>query len=89
MDNGSYCLCRYELDSDGSRVYTAYQLYMADSTNGWTRVRQLLKFLKFYAQKHRCTRFNLISSRLDNIQAYARGIGPDFKPKYLIFSQEI
>ena len=90
LDDGKelgFCLTRFEYDSDGSMVLTAYQLYLPPSMRGWSMTNKISKFLRFYAQKHRCSRFLILSTRLDKIKAYQRGIGNRFKIKAVIFEE--
>lgn len=89
LSENSYCLCNVEMDNDGFRVYVAYQLYISPEERNWKNVRQLIRFLKFYATKHNLKRFYIVSSKLDNIKAYQRGIGKDFKPTYVTFCKEL
>lgn len=84
-DNKTYCLCRVDIDSDGEIVYTAYQLWVDPSVSQENRHKKIVNFLRFYSQKHKIKRLYIISSRMDKIQAYQRGIGYSFKPKYLTF----
>ncbi len=84
-----YCLCKVDFGADGEAEYTAYQLWIRPDLRNQNIHKKLIKFLRFYAQKHNFKRLNIISSRLDCIQAYQRGIGYEFKPKYVIFSQEM
>ena len=85
----SYALCRFERDGDGSLCYTAYQLYLSPKVKGMANVRKILHFLKFYAQKHQCQKFLIITNKLDQIKAYSRGIGKQFKASHIVFTQEI
>ena len=89
MNGDSYCLCKDEIDSDGEKVYTAYQLRLAPEDRGLAQVRRLIKFLTFYAQKQGYKRLYVLSSRLDNIQAYARGLGKSFKINTITFTKEL
>lgn len=82
-----YCLCRTDRDSDGSKVYTAYQLWMGKNKS-LASIRKLLRFLRFYAQKQGYKRLYVISSRVDKIRAYARGLGPRFKVSSVNFVDE-
>lgn len=88
-DGRSYCLCRYERDSDYEIIYTAYQLYLDPSIRSWATIRRWLRFLKFYAKRAGCSRLLLWSSRLDAIKAYQRGIGKEFEIVGVIFSRKI
>ncbi len=83
-----YCLCRVEKDADGELVYTAYQLYIDPELRIKSVYRKLIYFLRFYAQKNKLKRMYIVSSRLDKIKAYQRGIGYSFKPKYLTFAEQ-
>lgn len=87
--NRCYCLCKTEIDSDGEAVYTAYQLWIAPEVRDLAKVRSLIKFIKFYASKQRYKRLYVLSSRLDQIKAYARGLGKDFKMTSVIFSKDL
>ena len=88
-DLKAYCLCRVDLDADGSRVYTAYQLWIDPKYRDGSIVFKLIKFLKFYAQKQGFKRLYVISSRLDAIKAYSRGLGKGFKAQSVIFVKEV
>lgn len=81
----AYCLCRTDLDADGSRVYTAYQLWIDKRFRSYTFVRNIIKHLQEYAKKSEYKRMYVVSSRLDKIKAYARGLGNDFKIQSVIF----
>jgi hypothetical protein len=89
IDKDCYCLCRDEYDSDGEKVYTAYQLWVAPEARGLAQIRRLVKFLTFYAQKQKYKRLYIPSSRVDHIEAYARGLGNDFKIKNVVFVKEL
>lgn len=87
-DVKAYCLCRLEIDADGNKVYTAYQLWIDPKHRNGSIVYRLIKFLRFYAQKQGYKRLYVISSRLDNIKGYAKGLGKKFKPQSVIFVNE-
>lgn len=53
-----------------------------------TDVKKVIKFLRFYAQKQGYKRLYVISSRLDKIKAYSRGLGKQFKVKTVTFENE-
>ncbi len=83
-----YCLCKNEKDIDGRMVYTAYQLWIHPSLRQGKCVQDIIHFLRFYAQKQGYARLYVISSRIDKIKAYARGLGKGFKIKYVTFVNE-
>lgn len=87
-DGGCYCLCKEERDLDGSRVYTAYQLWIDPKLRSLAKVRRLVRFLRFYAQKQGYAKLVVISSRVDKIRAYARGLGKRFEVKNVVFVDE-
>ncbi len=87
-DLKAYCLCRVDLDADGYRVYTAYQLWIDPKHRDGSIVYKMIKFLRFYAQKQGFKRLYVISSRLDHIKAYARGLGKGFQAQSVIFVKE-
>ncbi len=89
ISDDCYCLCKAELDSDGEMAYTTYQLWIAPEKRTLENVYKLRRFLKFYAQKQGYKRWYVISSRLDNIKAYARGLGKHFAVKTVTFTQEL
>lgn len=89
IDDNCYCLCKEEIDSDGERVYTAYQLWIDPKQRGLDSVRSLVKYLKFYAQKQGYKRLYIPSSRLDDIKSYARGLGRDFRINTVVFTKEL
>lgn len=89
ISDDCYCLCKEEIDSDGERVYTAYQLWITPEKRGFREVRKLIKFLKFYTQKQGFKRLYILTSRLDKYKAYKRGLGKDFKEKVMLLSKEI
>lgn len=84
-----YCLCKPEMDIDGHYVYTAYQLWINPKYRNLQNVRQLIRFLRFYAQKQGYKRLYVLSSRLDKIKAYARGLGKKFKIETVTFVEEL
>lgn len=84
-----YCLCKQEIDADGEKVYTAYQLWMAPETRGLDKVHSIIRFITFYAQKQGYKRLYIPSSRIDHIKAYARGLGNNFKIKTVTFTKEL
>lgn len=84
-----YCLGRTDRDADGKLVYTLYQIWIEPKYRTGRLVRRILKFLKFYAQKQRYERLYVISSRLDKIKAYSRGLGKQFKVQTVNFSQDL
>ncbi len=88
QDGNSYCLCKEEIDLDGSRVYTAYQLWIHPERRTLAQVRRLVRFLRFYAQKQKYDKLVVLSSRMDKIRAYARGLGRRFKLQSAIFVDE-
>jgi hypothetical protein len=88
MADEAYCLCREDRDADGERVYTAYQLWIDPASRSIRNVRRIIRFLRFYSQKQGFRRFYVISSRLDSIKAYSRGLGKRFKLKSAIFAEE-
>ena len=88
MDIKAYCLCRAEKDADGNKVYTAYQLWIDPKHRTGNIVYRLIKFLRFYAQKQGYKRLYVISSRLDKIKAYSRGLGKGFKVQTVTFVSE-
>lgn len=83
-----YVLCKKEIDADGERVYTAYQLWIKPELRNLHLYKQIIRLLRFYTQKQGFKRLYLLSSRLDKIKAYQRGIGYSFKPKYVTFAEE-
>ena len=83
-----YCLCKPEMDIDGHYVYTAYQLWINPKYRNLQNVRKLIRFLRFYAQKQGYKRIYVLSSRLDKIKAYARGLGKKFKIETVTFAEE-
>lgn len=89
INDNCYCLCKEERDADGEKVYTAYQLWLAPEIRGLDQVHKLISFLKFYSQKQGYKRLYIPSSRLDNIKAYSRGLGKDFKISTVVFTKEI
>lgn len=87
IDDSAYVLCKLELDLDGEPVYTAYQLYIDPDKRDKHIYKRITAFLRFYAQKEKYKRFYIVSSRLDKIKAYQRGIGYSFKPMFLTFME--
>lgn len=88
LNDSLYCLCRQEIDADGKKIYTAYQLWIDPKYRIFSNIRKLIRFLKFYSQKQQFDRLYILSSRLDKIKAYQRGLGYKFKPDYLVFRYE-
>ena len=74
-----YCLGRIEIDPDGEYVYTAYQLWINPKYRNLKLVKKIISFLRFYAQKQGLKRLYVVSSRMDKIAAYTRGLGKQFK----------
>ncbi len=87
-DIKAFCLCRVDLDADGEKVYTAYALWIDPKYRGIHLVNKIVKFLKFYTSKQGFKRLYVITSRLDSIRAYARGLGKGFKAQSVIFVKE-
>ncbi len=87
-DIDCYCLCKAEIDIDGTWAYLAYQLWINPKIRSLKTVRKIIKFLRFYAQKNGYKRLYVVSSRMDKIKAYARGLGKGFKVGLVTFVNE-
>jgi len=88
-DVEGYALGRIDRDVDGELVYTVYQMWISPKSRSLKMVRRLGRFFRFYAQKQQLKRFYVVTSRLDKIKAYARGLGDRFKAQSVIFVQEV
>lgn len=80
-----YCLGRAERDADGQLVYTAYQLWLDPKIRDGVIVRDWIDYLQVHAQQSGYVRLYIISSRLDCIRAYARGLGRNFRAQTVTF----
>ena len=88
-DMQGYCLGRVEKDADGQLVYTAYQLWLDPILRDGEFVRDFVWYLKSKAREDGYVRLYVVSSRLDKIKAYARGLGRDFKVQTVTFVSQL
>lgn len=77
------------MDADGEKVYTAYQLFIEPENRRLENVHKVIRFLRFYSQKQGYKRLYVVSSRLDKVNAYARGLGKKFLVKTVTFTEEL
>ncbi len=88
-DMEGYCLGRVEKDADGKFVYTAYQLWLAPKLRDGIVVRDFVSYLEQYTKECGLHRLYIISSRLDKVKAYARGLGRNFKVQTITFVSQL
>ncbi len=88
-DMEGYCLCRVEKDADGLLVYTAYQLWLDPKIRDGIIVRDFVSYLQDHARECGYVRLYVISSRLDKVKAYARGLGRNFQAQTVTFVAEL
>ncbi len=88
-DIEGYCLCRVDKDADGKMVYTAYQLWLDPMIRDGILVRDFVSYLQDHARESGYARLYVISSRLDAIKAYARGLGRSFRAQSVTFVAEV
>ncbi len=84
-----YCLGRVEKDADGQLVYTAYQLWLEPKLRDGIFVRDFVWYLKQKAQEEGYVRLYVVSSRLDKVKAYARGLGRSFQAQTVTFVSQL
>ena len=88
-DMEGYCLCRTDRDADGQLVYTVYQLWLDPKIRNWMIARDLGVYLQNYARDCGYVRMYAVSSRLDRIRAYARGLGRNFQAQTVTFVTQL
>lgn len=88
-DMQGYCLCRVDKDADGQFVYTAYHLWLDPKLRDGVVVRDWIHYLQIHALECGYVRLYVVSSRLDAIRAYARGLGWGFKAQTVNFAYEL
>lgn len=84
-----YCLCRVDKDADGQLVYTAYQLWLDPKIRDGILVRDFVSYLQDHAKECGYFRLYVISSRLDKVKAYARGLGRNFQAQTVTFVTQL
>ncbi len=85
----AYCLARAERDADGAAVYTAYQLWIDPAKRDGVMVRRIVRGLRSYARARGYARMYVMSSRLDCVKAYARGLGREFTARAVVFGTDL